>query len=98
MVPSIIIARCRPSRSRSQACAAPLIKRDITRAIVAARDLLVGWGWRKRALPTTSYQYVSVPVAWRPHQLQGFEVDIVIRVDHLAVFALLVVELCVIGA
>jgi len=46
-----------------------------------------------------SYQYLNLPVAFSgPVNFQGFGINIVLRVDHLTVVALAVVELCVIGA
>ena len=61
--------------------------------------LLIGWGLFKKADPfTVTYHYLNVPVSigGLPN-FQSFFIDIVIRVDHLTVVALLVVELCVIG-
>jgi NADH-quinone oxidoreductase subunit L len=62
--------------------------------------LLVGWGLAKTSAPfLSSYQYLNVPVAFSgPPNFQAFGIDIVLRVDHLTVFALLVVEICVLGA
>jgi formate hydrogenlyase subunit 3/multisubunit Na+/H+ antiporter MnhD subunit len=62
--------------------------------------LLVGWGLAKKSAPFLStYQYLNVPVAFSgPPNFQGFTIDIVLRVDHLTVVALLVAEICVIGA
>jgi NADH-quinone oxidoreductase subunit L len=62
--------------------------------------LLVGWGLAKKTAPfVASYPYLNVPVAFSgPVNFQSFGIDIVLRVDHLTVVALLVVELCVIGA
>lgn len=70
-------------------------------AVVALLDtLLIGWGLAKKSAPfQSSYQYLNVPVAFSgPPNFQGFGIDIVVRVDHLTVFALLVVEICVVGA
>lgn len=62
--------------------------------------LLVGWGLAKKSAPfTIFYHYLSLPVTVTgPINFQAFVIDIVLRVDHLTVVALLVVELCVIGA
>jgi NADH-quinone oxidoreductase subunit L len=62
--------------------------------------LLVAWGLAKKSAPfLSSYQYLNVPVAFSgPVNFQGFAIDIILRVDHLTVVALLVVEICVIGA
>ena len=61
--------------------------------------LLVGWGLFRKGVPfVASYQYLNVPVVFSgPANFQGFGIDIVLRVDHLTVVALLVVEMCVIG-
>ena len=70
-------------------------------AVVSLVDtLLIGWGLAKKSAPfLVSYQYLNLPVAFSgPVNFQGFGVDIVLRVDHLTVAALVVVELCVIGA
>ncbi len=62
--------------------------------------LLVGWGLAKRTTPfLATYQYLNLPVAFSgPVNFQGFEIDIVLRADHVTVAALFAVELCVIGA
>jgi NADH:ubiquinone oxidoreductase subunit 5 (subunit L)/multisubunit Na+/H+ antiporter MnhA subunit len=62
--------------------------------------ILVGWGLAKKGAPfVASYQYLNVPVAFSgPTSFQAFGIDIILRVDHLTVVALVVVELCVIGA
>ncbi len=62
-------------------------------------SLLVGWGLAKRTTPfLSSYSYINLPVAFTgPTNFQGFGIDIVLRVDHVGVVALIVVELCVIG-
>jgi NADH:ubiquinone oxidoreductase subunit 5 (subunit L)/multisubunit Na+/H+ antiporter MnhA subunit len=62
--------------------------------------LLVGWGLAKKSAPfTVSYHYLNLPVTVTGAvNFQAFVIDIVLRVDHLTVVALLVAELCVIGA
>jgi NADH-quinone oxidoreductase subunit L len=62
--------------------------------------LMVGWGLARKNAPfVSSFQYINTTVAFNgPVNFQGFEIDIVLRVDHLTVVALLVVELCVIAA
>jgi NADH:ubiquinone oxidoreductase subunit 5 (subunit L)/multisubunit Na+/H+ antiporter MnhA subunit len=62
--------------------------------------LLIGWGLAKKADPfIVTYHYLNLPVAvGGPANFQAFFIDIIIRVDHLTVAALVVVELCVIGA
>jgi NADH:ubiquinone oxidoreductase subunit 5 (subunit L)/multisubunit Na+/H+ antiporter MnhA subunit len=70
-------------------------------AVISLADtLLIGWGLAKKSAPfLVSYQYINLPVAFSgPVNFQGFGIDIVLRVDHLTVAALVVVELCVIGA
>ena len=62
--------------------------------------LLVGWGLIKRTTPfLASYQYINLPVAFTgPSKFQGFGIDIVLRVDHITVAALLTIDLCILGA
>ena len=62
-------------------------------------SLLVGWGLAKRNTPfLATYSYINLPVAFTgPTNFQGFGIDIVLRVDHVGIAALIVVELCVIG-
>ncbi|MHB8587738.1 MAG: proton-conducting transporter transmembrane domain-containing protein [Candidatus Dormibacteraceae bacterium] len=62
--------------------------------------LLVGWGLAKKTTPfLATYSYINLPVAFTgPSNFQGFGIDIVLRVDHVTVAALVVVELCIIGA
>ena len=70
-------------------------------AVLSLADtLLVGWGLAKKTAPfLATYQYLNLPVAFSgPLSFQGFGIDIVLRVDHLTVAGLVVVELCVIGA
>jgi formate hydrogenlyase subunit 3/multisubunit Na+/H+ antiporter MnhD subunit len=68
--------------------------------VTLALTLLIGWGLAKTSAPySVTYPYINLPVAFSgPVNFQGFGIDIVLRVDHLTVAALLVVELCVIGA
>jgi formate hydrogenlyase subunit 3/multisubunit Na+/H+ antiporter MnhD subunit len=65
-----------------------------------AATLLVGWALAKKTAPFLStYQYLNLPVAITgPVNFQSFVVNIILRVDHLTVVALLVAEVCVIGA
>jgi NADH:ubiquinone oxidoreductase subunit 5 (subunit L)/multisubunit Na+/H+ antiporter MnhA subunit len=62
--------------------------------------LLVAWGLAKQTTPfLLSYPYVNMSIAFSgPVNFQSFVADIVIRVDHLTVVALLVMEICVLGA
>jgi NADH:ubiquinone oxidoreductase subunit 5 (subunit L)/multisubunit Na+/H+ antiporter MnhA subunit len=68
--------------------------------VMLLATLLVGWGLAKRTAPFQStYQYLNVPVGFSgPTNFQSFVVEIVLRVDHITVAALVVIELCVIGA
>jgi NADH:ubiquinone oxidoreductase subunit 5 (subunit L)/multisubunit Na+/H+ antiporter MnhA subunit len=61
--------------------------------------LLVGWGLAKTNTPfLRAYQYINMPVAFSgPLNFQSFAVDIVLRVDHMTVAALVAVELCMLG-
>jgi NADH:ubiquinone oxidoreductase subunit 5 (subunit L)/multisubunit Na+/H+ antiporter MnhA subunit len=61
--------------------------------------LLVGWGLAKKSAPfVTNYEYFNLSVAFNgPTVFQSFGIDIVLRVDHLTVAALLVVEVCVLA-
>jgi NADH:ubiquinone oxidoreductase subunit 5 (subunit L)/multisubunit Na+/H+ antiporter MnhA subunit len=70
-------------------------------AVVSLADaLLIGWGLAKKSAPfVVTYPYINLPVAFSgPVNFQGFGIDIVLRADHLTVAALVVVDLCVIGA
>ena len=70
-------------------------------AVVALlATLLTAWGLAKRSTPfQAAYPYLNISVAFSgPANFQGFGIDIILRVDHLTVIAMLVVELCVIGA
>ena len=62
--------------------------------------LLVAWGVAKQTKPfLSSYPFINLSVAFSgPVNFQGFVVNILLRVDHLTVVALLVVEICVVGA
>lgn len=62
--------------------------------------ILVGWGLAKKTTPfLATYQYINLPVAFSgPVNFQGFGIDIVLRVDHLTVTALIATEICIIGA
>ena len=68
--------------------------------IMLLATLLVGWGLAKKSAPfLATYSYINLPVAVTgASNFQGFGIDIVLRVDHITVIALIVVELCVIGA
>jgi formate hydrogenlyase subunit 3/multisubunit Na+/H+ antiporter MnhD subunit len=70
-------------------------------AVVALIDtLLVAWGLAKQTKPfVSSYQYINTTVAFSgPVNFQSFVVNIDLRVDHLTLVALLVIEICVVGA
>ena len=68
-------------------------------AVTLAATLLVGWGLSHRTQGfTASYVYLTANVGLNgPTAFQNFEIDIVLHADHLAVVALVVIELCVIG-
>jgi NADH:ubiquinone oxidoreductase subunit 5 (subunit L)/multisubunit Na+/H+ antiporter MnhA subunit len=65
-----------------------------------ALTLLVAWGMTRKSTPfQVSYPYLNVPVAFTGAvNFQGFGIDIILRVDRLTAVALLVVEVCIIGA
>jgi NADH:ubiquinone oxidoreductase subunit 5 (subunit L)/multisubunit Na+/H+ antiporter MnhA subunit len=67
--------------------------------VTLAATLLAGWGLAKKAAPfIVSYRYLDLSVASvGPIDFQSFAMDIVLRIDHLTVAALVVVEVCVIG-
>jgi NADH:ubiquinone oxidoreductase subunit 5 (subunit L)/multisubunit Na+/H+ antiporter MnhA subunit len=70
-------------------------------AIVALLStLLVGWGLARRTTAfLATYPYINLPVAFSgPVNFQSFGIDITLRVDHVTVAALVVVEVCTIGA
>lgn len=70
-------------------------------AVVALlATLLTAWGLAKKTAPfIATHRYFNFSVAFSgPPHFQGFGIDIILRVDHLTAIALLVVELCVIGA
>jgi len=62
--------------------------------------LLSAWGLSRTTKPfQATYSYMNVSVAFNgPTAFQGFGIDIILRVDHVTVAALLVLELCLIGA
>ncbi|HLQ60329.1 MAG TPA: proton-conducting transporter membrane subunit, partial [Candidatus Acidoferrales bacterium] len=64
-----------------------------------AATLLVGWArFRHDDVYKTSSQWINLPIAFTgPPQFQGFGIDITLRVDHLTLYALLVLELVVFG-
>lgn len=68
--------------------------------VTFALSLLVAWGMTRRTTPfQVSYPYMNVTVAFTGlSNFQGFGIDIILRVDRLTSVALVVLELCVIGA
>ncbi|HSS93536.1 MAG TPA: proton-conducting transporter membrane subunit [Candidatus Dormibacteraeota bacterium] len=68
--------------------------------VMLALSLLVAWGMTRRTTPfQVTYPYLNVPVAFTgPPNFQGFGIDIILRVDRLTSVAMIVMELCVIGA
>jgi NADH:ubiquinone oxidoreductase subunit 5 (subunit L)/multisubunit Na+/H+ antiporter MnhA subunit len=102
-VPLIVIAPLAAfvvaiSSVRNRRSAANLVMLGVVTSMLAT--LLVGWGLAKRTTPfLATYPYINLPVAFSgPTKFQGFTVDIVLRVDHITVAALFVVELCIVGA
>jgi NADH:ubiquinone oxidoreductase subunit 5 (subunit L)/multisubunit Na+/H+ antiporter MnhA subunit len=70
-------------------------------AVVAlVTSMLTVWGLTKRSTPfVDTHPYLNISVAFSgPVNFQGFGIDIILRVDHLTAVAMVVVELCVIGA
>jgi len=67
--------------------------------VTLAATLLVGWGLARRTSGfTASYVYLTANVGLNgPTAFQNFEIDIVLHADHLAVVALAVIEVCMIG-
>lgn len=61
---------------------------------------LVVWGLAKRTAPfLATYPYMTVSVAFNgPVNFQVFQVDLVLRADHLTPIALLVIDACTIAA
>jgi NADH:ubiquinone oxidoreductase subunit 5 (subunit L)/multisubunit Na+/H+ antiporter MnhA subunit len=61
---------------------------------------LVVWGLAKKTAPfLASYPYMTVSVAFNgPVNFQVFQVDLVLRADHLTPIALLVIDACAIAA
>ncbi len=68
--------------------------------VTLALSVLVAWGMTRRSTPfQVSYPYVNLPVAFTgATNFQSFGIDIILRVDRLTSLALVVMELCVIGA
>jgi NADH:ubiquinone oxidoreductase subunit 5 (subunit L)/multisubunit Na+/H+ antiporter MnhA subunit len=68
--------------------------------VTFALSVLVAWGMTRKSAPfQVSYPYISLPVAFTgASNFQNFGIDIVLRVDRLGSVALVVMEICVIGA
>jgi multicomponent Na+:H+ antiporter subunit D len=68
--------------------------------VTFALSLLVAWGMARRTTPfQVSYPYMNISVAFTGQvNFQGFGIDIILRVDRMTSVAMLVLELCVIGA
>jgi len=83
---------------RTRRSAANMTLFGTTVALLAT--LLTAWGLTRRSSPfEATYSYLNVSVAFNgPTNFQGFGIDIILHVDKLTVIALLVIELCVIGA
>jgi NADH:ubiquinone oxidoreductase subunit 5 (subunit L)/multisubunit Na+/H+ antiporter MnhA subunit len=70
-------------------------------AVVALlATLLAAWGLARKTTPfLATYPYINLPVAFSgPVNFQRFAIDITLRVDHVTVAALVVVELSTIAA
>ncbi len=67
--------------------------------VMLALTVLAAWGLTKRSSPFfASYNYFTLSTAFSgPSNFQTFEIDITLRVDHVTIVALLVMELCAIG-
>jgi NADH-quinone oxidoreductase subunit L len=61
--------------------------------------LLVTWALTKKSGPfLASYQYINLPVVYLgPVNFQNFAMNLTLRVDHITVAALAVIEICVIA-
>jgi NADH:ubiquinone oxidoreductase subunit 5 (subunit L)/multisubunit Na+/H+ antiporter MnhA subunit len=61
--------------------------------------LLVTWALTKKSGPfSASYQYINLPVVYLgPVNFQNFAMNLTLRVDHITVAALAVIEICVIA-
>jgi NADH:ubiquinone oxidoreductase subunit 5 (subunit L)/multisubunit Na+/H+ antiporter MnhA subunit len=62
--------------------------------------LLVAWGLTKRSTPyEATYHYFTLSIAFAgPTNFQTFAIDLILRADHIAVAALVAIEVCFIGA
>ena len=61
--------------------------------------LLVAWGLTKKSPYVATYQYINLSIAFQgPTNFQTFAINLVLRVDHLTVIALLAVLVCVFAA
>ncbi len=67
--------------------------------VMLAATLLVGWALTKKSGPyLASYQYINLSVVFLgPANFQNFAMNLTLRVDHLTVAALVVLEMCVIA-
>ena len=82
-------------RTRRSASATAMLGTVVTLLLT----LLVAWGMTRRSVYVATYQYVNVAVAFSgPTNFQTFAINLVLRVDHLTVAALLAIEICVFAA
>jgi len=82
-------------RTRRSASATAMLGTVVTLLLT----LLVAWGMTRRSVYVATYQYVSMSVAFSgPTNFQTFAINLVLRVDHLTVAALLAIEICVFAA
>ncbi|HUE68454.1 MAG TPA: proton-conducting transporter membrane subunit [Candidatus Acidoferrum sp.] len=83
-------------RTRRSASATAMFGTFVTLALT----LLVGWALtRKSTSYVATYQYLNLSVAFAgPTNFQTFAIQLVLRVDHMVIAALVAIELCVLGA
>lgn len=70
-----------------------------TLVVMLLATLLVGWARFRQASPhKVAYQWINIPVAFAGDQrFQGFGIDLVIRLDHVALAALTTVLIVIIA-
>ncbi len=93
IVPLITFALAISSvRTRRSASATALLGTVLTLLLT----LLVAWGIAKRSVYVATYQYINLSVAFSgPTNFQTFAVNIVLRVDHFVLAAMVAMVVCV---
>lgn len=82
-------------RTRRSASAMAMLGTLVTTLLT----LLVAWGLTRKPSFSATYRYFDMSVAFSgPINFQSFGISLAMRVDHLTVAALFVIELCIIGA